>query len=217
MFDVVEMTGNPAHTFPERVMSLRRVALAALAASVAVPGIPAEAAKKKPLPCKQILDDEGDGAINPTLLESAALDILSADLSSGPKEVTAVLRLKSTKVEDDNALRGGAIWNFNVVAGGIKYSFYARWPSAVRVDPPALYGGLTAGSNESTPPATFRRVGDTFVWTVSRAAMPALKKPKQYVTVTSASTGANSLSADEAYAKPNTRYLDKTPTCLPSK
>ena len=198
-------------------MSLRRVALVALAASVALPGVPAAAAMKKPLPCKQIVDAEGDGTGNPTVLSSPALDVLSADLSTGPKEVTAVLRLKSTKVEDDNALRGGAIWNFNVVAGGIKYSFYARWPSAVRVEPPALYGGLTAGSNESTPKATFRRVGDTFVWTVSRAAMPALKKAKQYVTITTASSGANSLSADEAYAKPNTRYLDKTPTCLPSK
>ncbi|MDQ1710873.1 MAG: hypothetical protein QOE45_323 [Frankiaceae bacterium] len=199
-------------------MQLRRFALAVLVLGVALPTVPAiAAAKPKPLPCKQISDDPGDGRINPLGLSSPALDILSADVSSGRNEVTATLRLKSAAVENDNYLRGGAIWNFNVTVSGTNYSFYARWPSVVTVDPPALYGGLTAGSNQSSPVATFRRVGNDFVWTVSRAAINGLKKPKTSILVTGASSNADSLSADSAPAKPDTKYLDKTPTCLPSK
>lgn len=196
-------------------MQMRRLALVALVLGSTLPTVPAMAAK--PLPCKQISDSDGDGTINPIGLSSPALDILSADVSTGRNEVTAILRLKSAAVENDNYLKGGAIWNFNVTAGGIKYSFHANWPSAVRVDPPALSGGLTAGSNESVPAATFRRVGNDFVWTVSRAAVPVLKKAKQYILVTAASSGADSLSADAAFAKTNTKYLDKSVTCLRSK
>jgi hypothetical protein len=195
-------------------MQLRRVALAVLVLGSLLPAVPASAAKPKP--CKQITDDEGDGAVNPLGLKSPALDVLSADVSSGKTQVTAILRLKSGAVESDPYLKGGAQWNFNVTAGGIKYSFYAKWPTAIN-PAPALYGGLTAGNNPATPAATFTRVGNDFLWTVPRAAMPILKKSKQYIFVTSASTGADSLSADSAFAAVNTKYLDKTVTCLPSK
>ena len=194
-------------------MQVRRLALAGLVLGTVLPAVPATAAAKPP--CKQISDVEGDGTV--LGLSSPALDILSADISSGRKEVTATLRLKSAAVEGDNYLRGGAIWNFNVTAGGVNYSFYARWPSAVTVTPPALYGGLTAGNNPSSPAATFRRVGNDFLWTVSRAAVPALKKAKAYILVSGASSGANSFSADSASPKPNTKYLDKSVTCLRSK
>jgi hypothetical protein len=195
-------------------MHSRRLALVVLVLGALLPTLPATAAAKKPLPCKQIVDDEGDGTTYG--LKSPALDVLSADISSGPKEVTAILRLKSTAIENDNYLIGGAIWNFNVTAGGIKYTFNAHWPTIVTPDR-KLTGGLTAGSNTSTPPATFTRVGNDFIWTVSRAAVPALKKAKQYIVITSATSGANSSGGDSAFAKPNTKYLDKSLTCLRSK
>jgi hypothetical protein len=201
-------------------MQLRRLALAALVLP-ALAVTPATAATKpkpkpKPLPCFQIKDDEGDGQVKPIGLSSPALDVLSADLSSGPTEVTAILRLKSAAVENDHYLDGGAIWNFNVAVDSIKYSFSAIWPTALTPNR-QLSGGLTAGSSRSNPEATFHRVGNDFVWTVSRAAFPALKKARQYILITSASSGADSLSADGASAKAGTKYLDKTPTCLRSK
>ena len=194
-------------------MQLRRLALAALVLG-ALPLTAANAAKA--LPCKQISDIEGDG--HTAGVSSAALDLLSADISTGPKEITATLRLKSSAVESDNALVGGAIWNFNVTAGGIKYTFSAQWPSIFTVGERKLEGDLTAGSNPSNPPATFKRVGNDFLWTVPRAAMPVLKKSKQFIEITSATSGANSLGgSDSAFAKTGTKYLDKTPTCLRSK
>jgi hypothetical protein len=197
-------------------MQLRRLVLAALVLSTTLPVPAAMAAKARPLPCKQIADDEGDG--HTAGMSSAALDILSADISTGAKEITATLRLKSTAVENDNALFGGADWSFNVLVGGTKYSFSAQWPSVVSIEPRKLSGGLTAGSNVSNPPAKFQVVGNDFLWTVSRAAMPPLKRAKQYIEITSASSGANSLGgSDSAFAKPGTKYLDKTPTCLRSK
>ena len=194
-------------------MQVRRLALAALVLASTLPAVPAMAAK--PLPCKQVSDDEGDG--RNLGLSSQTLDVLSADISSGPKEVTAILRLKSAAVESDNVLFGGALWNFNVNVGGIKYTFWATYPGLVNNGPRKLDGGLTAGSNPSVPAATFRRVGNDFVWNVSRAAFPTLKKPKQYIFVTNATSGANSTGGDSAYAKENTKYLDKSATCLRSK
>ena len=199
-------------------MQLRRLTLVALAIGAVLPAVPASAAKPKPKPpCNQILDDEGDGTIKPINVKSDALDILSADISSGKKEVTAILRLKSTAVENDNMLRGGAIWNLNFTVTGVKYSFQATWPSMFRTTPQVLTGKLISGNSESTPPATFTRVGNNFVWTVSRAAVPGLAKAKQFIYVTAASDDADSLSGDDAQAKPNTKYLDKSITCLPSK
>jgi hypothetical protein len=202
-------------------MQLRRTVVALLVAGSLLPAVPASAAKAKPKPkpkppvCFLIKDDEGDGTAGP--FKTDTLDVLSADISTGPKEITAILRLKSGAIETDNYLKLGGIWNFNITAGGTNYSFYAQWPSAVRTTPQKLVGGLTVGNNDSTPAAVFRKDGNNFVWTVSRAAMAPLRKPNQSITVTSATSGAASFGGDSAFAKPNTKYLDKYPSCLRSK
>jgi hypothetical protein len=198
-------------------MQPRRLVLAALVLP-ALAVTPASAANKpKPKPkvsCNLVKDAEGDGTV--LGLSSPALDILSADISSGPTEVTAILRLKSGAVENDPYLTGGAIWNFNVTVDDIKYSFTATWPTIVTPNR-QLSGGLTAGSSRSQPEATFRRVGNDFLWTVGRAAIPGLKKAKQFILVTGASSGADSTGADGASAQPGTKYADKSPSCLKSK
>ncbi len=197
-------------------MQLRRLALGALVLGLAIPAAPAVA---KPKPCKQISDIEGDGSVQPSggLLTSPTLDILSADISSGKKEVTGTIRLKSAALEGDNVARLGEGWNLTFTVSGTNYVFYARWTGAVTAGTPELTGGLTVGGNRSQPAATFRRAGDNLVWTVPRAAVHGLKKPKTYIYVTGANSSASSFSADTALAKPNTRYLDKSVTCLPSK
>jgi hypothetical protein len=198
-------------------VQLRRLALAVLVLGSTVPAVPALAAAKPKPVCLLVKDDAGDGSVKPAGVNSPALDILSADVSSGRTQVTATLRLKSGSIESDPALTGGAIWNFNVTVTGVSYSFYARWPSVVTLSPRVLYGGLTAGNDPSKPAATFRRVGNDFVWTVARSAFSGLAKPKTPIVVMGASSGADSLSADSAPAAPNTKYIDKTPSCLVSK
>jgi hypothetical protein len=200
----------------ESLVQLRRLTIVVLALAAALPAVPASAAKAKPKPCNQLTDDSGDGSVD-GVVKSDALDILSADVSSGKNEVTATLRLKSAAVESDNALAGGAIWNFNVTVTGVKYSFQAHWPSVFTLSPRVLTGSLISGNDESNPKATFTRVGNNFMWTVNRSAIPGLKKAKTYIYITGASDDADSLSGDTASAKPNTKYLDKTVTCLPSK
>jgi hypothetical protein len=199
----------------------RRLALGALALGIALPTAPSVATAKpapKPPPkaCKQISDAEGDGVVQPTGLSSPTLDILSADISSGKKEVTGTLRLKGAAVETDNVARLGEAWNLNFTVSGVKYVFFARYTGNVTAGTPALTGGLTVGGSRSDPEATFRRVGNDLVWSVVRKAVDGLKKPKTYIEVTSANSGAGSLSADTALAKPNTRYLDRSPSCLTS-
>lgn len=198
-------------------MQSRRLALGALVLGIALPAAPSvAAAKPAPKACKQISDAEGDGVVQPTVLSSPTLDILSADISSGKKEVTGTLRLKSAAVETDNVARLGEAWNLNFTVSGVKYVFFARYTGNVAAGTPALTGGLTVGGSRSDPEATFRRVGNDLVWSVVRKAVDGLKKPKTYIEVTSANTGAGSLSADTALAKPNTKYLDKSPSCLAS-
>lgn len=197
-------------------MQLRRLVLGALALGLVLPAAPGFAAPKA---CKQIKDAEGDGDVQPSggLLTSPTLDILSADVSSGKKEVTGTIRLKSAKVEDDNVARTGEAWNLNFTVSGVRYTFFARWTGAVTAGTPELTGGLTVGGNRSEPEASFRRVGNDLVWTVARKAVDGLKKPKTYVFLNGANSGASSLSADSALAAANTRYLDKSPSCLASK
>ena len=194
-------------------MQLRRLALGALALGIVLPATPGFAAAKV---CKQIKDGENDAAVA-GVLASPALDILSADVSSGKKEVTGTIRLKSADLANDNALRLGAGWNLNFTVSGVKYTFFARWSGNISATP-ELTGGLTRGNNRSDPPATLRQSGNDLVWSVPRKAVDGLKKAKQYIYINSANTGAASLDGDSALPpKPNTRYLDKTPSCLVSK
>lgn len=195
-------------------MHVRRLVLAALVVGLAAPVAPAVAATRKP-PCYQITDDAGDGNVG--LAKSETLDVLSADISSGPKEVTGILRLKSTAVENDNVLKLGGSWNLNFTVNKVKYSFYANWNGIYGGTTPALTGGMTAGNNKSNPPATFQRKGNNFLWTVPRAAIDGLKKPKTYLYPTNANSGALQQGGDSAFSKVNTKYLDKSPSCLPSK
>jgi hypothetical protein len=196
---------------------LRRLALGAFVLGIALPTAPAVAARPPAKVCKQIVDAEGDGDVQPTgVVSSPTLDILSADISSGKKEVTGTLRLKSAAVETDNVARLGEAWNLNFTVTGVHYVFYARYTGAVAAGTPELTGGMTVGGNRSDPAATLKRVGNDLVWSVARKAVDGLKKPKTSIELNGANTGASSLSADTALPKPNTKYLDKSPSCLVS-
>lgn len=75
----------------------RPAALLALSAAVLSAGV-ASAATKKPAPkpvCNLVVDDAGDASVLGPDPSDSTLDILSADLASDAKNVTAVLRVKS--------------------------------------------------------------------------------------------------------------------------
>jgi hypothetical protein len=84
-----------------------------LVAALVATGISAsaDAAVRRPPPCKTILDPEGDSA------HGASLDIVSADIASDRKTVTAVIRLASISKTNPDAPTGQGYY-FDFTAGG---------------------------------------------------------------------------------------------------
>jgi hypothetical protein len=204
-------------------MQLRPLAIGAIVLGLAATAVPAGAAPKpKPKPiCFQITDEEGDGYAEGSggLLSTPTLDILSADISSGKNEVSGIIRLKSAKVEGDNAASLGVRWGLVYIVQGVKYAFYARYTGYSEGANPKWYGGMTVGGTgvRSDPEAVFKRDGNNLLWSVSRKAVSGLKKANQFLIIENATSGTLTFGADAASPKPGAKYLDRAPHCLPSK
>jgi hypothetical protein len=110
-----------------------RVVAAATVAALVASGGAAYAAPKKPATvCNQLVDDDGDAVIggsgNPAGQPySATLDVLSADIATGKKNVVAAIRLKS--LEPDAFTTGGSqyvlLWTSNGTRRSLAYRTYA--------------------------------------------------------------------------------------------
>lgn len=89
-----------------------KIRSALLVAALAVTGLSAtaDAASRKP-PCNTIIDPAGDSA------HGASLDILSADIASNKKVVTAVFRLAAISKSNSDAPTGQGYY-FDFTAGG---------------------------------------------------------------------------------------------------
>lgn len=198
---------------------IRRLAVsAAVALSAAALAVPASAAPV----CMQIVDDPGDGA--PASLAPASrdsLDVLSADIATGKKNLVAAMRLKS--VAPDSLLVGGAVYLVRFTADGTPYELSYRTFATGETE--AL---LSSGGSATAPGTPVQAVVDastsTITWYVPRKAVAALKKSGIKLTALSARTavGTNAYlngkpsrgytSADLAETPKS--YTDLTPTCL---
>ena len=90
---------------------------AAVLAAVTAPHATAAVKKPKPLPpvCNLIKDDAGDarGVNGP----NDSLDVLTADVASGAKSVTAVIRVKAAPSADDQNTAMGKLYTLSFTAG----------------------------------------------------------------------------------------------------
>lgn len=197
-------------------MRLRRLVLCTLALGL-VTSSAAMAAPKKPAPkpapkpvCLLLTDQSGDGQskVYP-MMNSDALDIISADVVSGAKTFVAVLRLKTTKTDNDNwAMLTGMRWSMAFEVGGTSISF-TRYRKAGLT--PAYQDAMTVGGGGGASPVTTMN-DTTITWTVPRTAIPMLNKAKSSVTNIGAVTYVNSANADDATSKAT--YPDKYPSCV---
>lgn len=198
---------------------IRRLAVsAAVALSAAALAVPASAG---PL-CMQIVDDAGDGAtlgLAPASRDS--LDILSADIATGKKNVVGALRLKS--VASDPALVGGVVYHVKWAADGtehvLEYRVYATGEKEAT---------LTVGTGLDAVVTAIDAVVDagtaTVTWTAPRKAVPALKKSGAKLTTLRANSaigqswkvgsGSSKGSSGADSATSPKSYTDLTPTCL---
>jgi hypothetical protein len=89
-------------------MTLARPALClALVASLATAGAAAAVTKPKPKPvCNLITDGPGDASLQAPIPSDDSLDVVSGDLASDAKNVTAVIRVKDLGATSPAALTG---------------------------------------------------------------------------------------------------------------
>jgi hypothetical protein len=195
------------------------LALALLAAVTA--GAPAaDAAVRKPLPCRQILDDTGDATVVATPSRDS-LDIVSADIATGTKNLVAALRIKSLAADPTLVLGATYSWSWNAggVQQGLYYRTYATGEKLATFDTNGSAAGGEVSVKFVADPST-----STITWTVPRKLVTALKKRGAKLTGLTVATGQGenvmlptgtfqgSFVTDSAEtAKP---YVDLTATCL---
>lgn len=110
-------------------MKITRPVLAvALGASVALAG-PSSAAIKKPAPkpvCNLLTDAPSDASLQPPLPASQSLDIVSADLATDKRNITAAIRVKKLAATDPTTAPTGSSWTFSFAADDVVFSLHAN-------------------------------------------------------------------------------------------
>lgn len=169
---------------------------------------PAVAAPKKPAPvCHLLTDakDDGYAQAGGAVLRSPAMDIHGADVATGKRDVVVVLRLATTESANDPAAVLGMRWNVNFKVRGTQYSFERRRMAGA--DDVYVYGA--PGSSDQV------KVAETKTevrWTVPRAAIPELKKPRSVLENLAATNTVFTFNGDAATSPK--KYVDLTPSCL---
>lgn len=192
------------------------VALALLVAP-ATGAVAKTAAKPKPKPkvyCNLLVDAANDGtsSIMPAV-HSADLDILSADIATGPKTMVAVLRLGGTNfnASSDPWSFLGYSWKFGAESSlGQVYNFSASVDYGNPVNSGATVDGVGVHAD-----FVVDHVKNTFTWTIKRSDVPSLGRPKNVFHSFYADSYFESASADSTAATPASDiYPDKALSCV---
>lgn len=199
-----------------------------LAAVFVACGVPQAFAAAK-ASCLQVVDPAGDATADGKLPNRDSLDILSADVATGSRNIVGVIRLAS--VELDPTLATGVTYTFAWRAGSVEQSFsLVQYTDGSRISTFDPNTGFNMGGDEQ--PAAFRVDEPTkaLVFTVARKANPVLaKRGAKFsgMSVTSkpaSNIGANqggssvSFSSDNGIngdsAESRKSYTDLTPSCV---
>jgi hypothetical protein len=201
---------------------MRRL-LIPLTASVvgAVLVLPATAAPAKAL-CFQLKDPAGDARpfsdTAPAVVQANSLDVLSADIATGTKNLVATIRLKTLSPEP--YLVGGSTYLFSFTLGGTAQEVYLKRSTSGAET--AAYAPNGPDSAVSIP--FYKDPGAaTITWTVPRNRVAGLKRGAKIsaMRVTAymgtnfqdVSSGRGGTGFDFAAAGAKT-YTDGTRTCL---
>lgn len=175
---------------------------------------PATAAVKKKLPppiCNLVKDDRTDDASGGPggLFASTSVDVVSADIATGPTEMVAVLRVKAINFEE-NAAKFGFQWRMGATAGGMRYEFSAKRGMA-----PSYATGSSVSINGAGIEHTFKFVKNTLVWTFKRSA-PNAKVPMAKKGLVWGDHGAfgSIMSSTADTASSEKKYPDRARSCV---
>lgn len=199
-----------------------------LAALCVVTGANAAVAAAKPA-CMLVVDAAGDGTSAGAVPHRDAVDVLSADLATGTRNLVAVVRLAS--VDPDPTLTTGITYTFSWVAAGVTQQMtlvqYSDGSRVADFDPNTVFG---ANGDNRAPLVRVDSASKSITWTISRKMNPVLaKKGTKFGTFTvnadpalnlatpsaspvSFSGTASFLQGDEAVSGKS--YVDLTRSCV---
>lgn len=163
------------------------------------------------LTCPLLVDPLNDGAfLGNASLQSAQVDIVSADVASGASTVVAVLRVRS--LDGDLLSNLGVEWSFGWKIGSTRYGVFARRTVGVNTTyiPAFTVNGASAGPVHLAVDV----VNDTITWTVDRSLLPDLATPGATFGDLAAITKLLSSSSDVAFS--TATYVDQSPGCIPA-
>jgi hypothetical protein len=197
-------------------MSLRPALVVALCVSVVAGGAAVAAPKKVKPVCNIVSDAKGDGQLVATP-NAKPLDIVSADIATGPKTVTAILRLDG--MDSDPMTTLGVEYKINFTVGGM--SQFLRYQNTAGIGESYDYGdqsGANAGStSKGTADGAIDAAKGTITISAPKSEFPGMKggTATEIVARSYVSLGALFESADVAEGALS--YKDLTPSCLAAK
>ena len=203
-------------------MKLVRPALAlAVGASLVVAGSAGAVTKPKPV-CNLVTDPAGDASIQPPLPSDDTLDIVSADVASNVKNVTAVLRLKSLAATSPFATTGRNYYIQFDLPGGANPVYFSAESDATGTS--YRWGDLETvnGLGSYTPKGDAKGVTDTaknqirLTVPVSELSAVGKAKPGSKISALHANTTAvlGVLVADVDTADGSKSYIAGAPSCV---
>lgn len=176
--------------------------------------------------CKLLVDAAGDAALTPATPNIASLDILSADIASGPRNMVGVLRLAS--LASDPQTSGGSTYSLSWSANGtpqkLLFTVYVDGTSASTF---TRDGAPGSGSSEAAAVAVDKSTS-TITWSVPRKSNPVLKaatmaKPVKFTGLAASAQPATNVkvsgvtfsgSYDGDSAQGGRAYTDSARTCV---
>jgi hypothetical protein len=199
-------------------LRLRPALAACLVLAVTGTGVASAAPRRpavKPV-CTIVTDVKGDGSVAATP-NSKALDIVSADIATGPKTVTGVIRVDG--MGSDPATTLGVEYKINFTVGDV--SQYLRYQNSTGLGETYDYGdqsGTNGGStSKGAASGSINPATGEITFTAPKSDFPGLKGGTATAIVARSYVSAGAVFEPADTATGTTPYKDLTPSCVAAK
>ncbi len=170
----------------------------------------------RPFQCKLLVDKAGDAKYYGTTVAPSYVDIVGADIATGPNTVTGVIRLASLQSD----IRGmtGVEYRLGFDMGGTKYQMVAN-RSTLNGDKFSLIAPTAAGTRLVDITGTFNEPSKEIRMVAPRASFPTNPNGRWFSRLTATSYNSNSsgsyMGLDLADTATSSKtYLDRDPSCV---
>jgi hypothetical protein len=188
----------------------RRAPLVLTALGLAAAALPAQAAARPPAKvCNLVSDPDNDSGWLVSAVKSPTIEIVGVDMASGKKNVTLVLKLKSTSFETTDPVKFmTATWSVGFTVGAESYSTHRHTSyTGDVVEDSMTRNNVKIGTPTVAVDAT------TITYTFPRTWVPSLAHPKQVFKDLRATTAMLLASSDTAWTQ-GVKYNDRAASCV---